>query len=286
MAQRPTNSFTALGGGVPVHYDRKPPQFGLGTQGTPSTWYCTKSFQKKLDKCFSELWEKCPLGKADVICTAGAWVNKPGRHGQGRAFDLDAIFWGDRMVLANNYPNDRIAYLGIESILRKHFGTVLNYEYNTAHRDHWHIDDGSAVAFLTGSTSRVKYLQMVLTHLFTIEQPLTIDGLYGKKTRNAARVVLKELRLANSEQIESDSKLDKRLKQVWVRFLDKAAERGLTILEPVETVHEPSAVELLEDLHRIIKTELGDTESRKRIEAAVTTFVSHPDIDAALTPPG
>jgi len=30
-------------------------------------------------------------------------------------------------VLAYNYPNDRVAYLGVEAVLRKHFGTVLNW---------------------------------------------------------------------------------------------------------------------------------------------------------------
>ena len=282
MAQRPNNSFKMLGGHVPVHYDRKPPNFGLGTRGTPGTWHCTTSFEKKLDNCFVELWEKCPLGKADVICTAGAWVNKSGMHGMGRAFDLDAIFWGDRMVLALNYPNDRIAYLGIESILRKHFGTVLNYAYNAAHRDHWHIDDGTSVGFQTGSESRVKYLQMALNDVFETEKRLEVDGAYGKNTRTAAREVLIELQLASSDEIASDSKLDQTLKRVWSQFLDATAKRGLAVLKPAAAPEQVSASKSLEDLYRVIKEVLGETEDRKRIETMLTTFVSHPEIDKVL----
>jgi len=71
MSRRPENSFTTLSERVPVHYDRSSGS-GLGTRGTPRKWYCTADFEKKLDNCFAELWSKCPLGKAEVICTAGA----------------------------------------------------------------------------------------------------------------------------------------------------------------------------------------------------------------------
>jgi hypothetical protein len=259
-----------------------PPDFGLGTQGKPTTWHCTSAFEDKLDACFAQLWEVCPLGKADVICTAGVWVDKTGMHGKGRAFDLDAVFWGDRLVLANNYPNDRVAYLGIEAILRKHFGTVLNYKYNAAHQDHWHIDDGSSVGFQTSSESRVKFLQMALNSVYAAQPVLSVDGDYGRKTRGAAREVLLELQLVASDQLAADSDVDRSLKQVWLALLDETARRGLNVLAPAREGQEPTAQELLERLYGVILEELEETEARKRIETAVTTFVSHPTISSAL----
>ena len=70
---------------------------------------------------FIELWRVCPLGRAEVVTSAGAYVNKPGSHGQGRGFDLDAIFWADKNFITLHYPQDRRFYLGVEAILRKHF---------------------------------------------------------------------------------------------------------------------------------------------------------------------
>lgn len=206
---QPKNSFKTLGGYVPVHYDRLP-ESGLGTRGVPRTWYCTKDFENKMDNCFVELWEKCPLGRADIICTAGAWVDKGGMHGRGQAFDLDAIFWGDRLVLAKNYPNDKVAYLGIESVLRRHFGTVLNYKYDRAHEDHWHFDDGASVGFRT-KRSVVLYLQMTLNEVFKVSPRLEVDGGYGNKTRDGVRQALKDCGLINATDVVSNNQLDQAL---------------------------------------------------------------------------
>jgi hypothetical protein len=277
---RPNNSFTTLGGNVPVHYDRHPAPYGLGSRGKPATWYCTDAFEKKMDNCFAELWKKCPLDKADIICTAGAWVNRSSMHGQGRAFDLDAIWWGDRLVLANNYPNDKVAYLGIESVLRKHFGTVLNYKYNDAHQDHWHFDDGTSVGFRT-QKSVVLYLQMTLNEIFKVNERLVVDGAYGDNTRGGVRQALEDCGLVNATEVSSNSKLDQALKDKWMAFLDEAAKRGLAVLKPTGG-EEESASDLLERLYDMINEEIGDSAARKTIEAALTTFTSHPTIESAL----
>ena len=281
MPQRPENSFTAIGDGVPVHYDRQPPQFGLGTKGRPGTWYCSERFEEKLDACFNEIWDSSPIGKAEVICTAGAWVNKGGMHGQGRAFDLDAIFWGDRAVFAFNYLNDRHAYLGIEAILRKHFGIVLNYEYNAAHKDHWHIDDGSPVAFYKSSESRVKFVQMAVNTLFNHSPSLEIDGDYGGLTRAGVKEALIQTGVATPDQLENASSVDSALKDKWLEFLGKCAETGLPYLAPEEPqITSPDL--LLENVYKVVEDELGNSEARKRIEVAITAFASHPSIEAAL----
>jgi hypothetical protein len=49
-------------------------------------------FETTLELCFQELWDLCPLGPAEVMKSADAWVDKSGVHGQDRALDLDGIF--------------------------------------------------------------------------------------------------------------------------------------------------------------------------------------------------
>ena len=145
IISRPTHSFKTLGG-VPVHYAR-PPVAQYGSRGKPHTFYCEAGFQKQLDSMFDELWLKCPFGKAEVITSAGAFVEKPGQHGKGRALDIDGIFWAERDFVTLRYPKDTKFYLGVEAILKKHFGTVLDYNYNKDHHDHFHVDNGSNVGF-------------------------------------------------------------------------------------------------------------------------------------------
>ena len=159
MATRPANSFKRIAD-VPVHYDRRSSS-DYGTRGVATRFYATTNTERKLDQCFLELWDRCPYGKAEVITSAGTWVNKPIYHGKGRAFDLDGIFWSNRTFVTkwDGYQGgDRRFYFGVEAILRKHFGTVLNYLYNAPHRDHFHIDDGTSVGFQSGSKSRVLFL--------------------------------------------------------------------------------------------------------------------------------
>lgn len=95
---KPANTFQTLGG-VPVHYDRRHPG-DYGTRGAPATFHATSEFEAKLDRCFEQLWELSPFGKAEAITSAGAWVNKPGFHGLGRALDLDGIFWREKTFVA------------------------------------------------------------------------------------------------------------------------------------------------------------------------------------------
>ncbi len=122
---RPTNSFRTITR-IPVNYDRLNNDYG--TRGIPYTFYSTNELEKKLDKCFGELWDLCPYGKAEIITSAGTYVNKSGQHGRGRAFDLDGIFWSNRdfVTLWDGYnKGDRRFYFGVYANLRKKFCTVL-----------------------------------------------------------------------------------------------------------------------------------------------------------------
>jgi len=215
MATRPDNSFTTLGN-VPVHYNRDRPA-DYPTRGRPYRYYCTQDFENKLDACIRELWNLNPYGKAEVITSAGAFVDKPSFHGQGRAFDLDGIFWSGRrfITLYDGYNGgNRKFYFGIEAVLRKHFGTVLDYNYNAEHRDHFHVDDGSPVGFRPGALSLVKSLQATLVYVFGLSVGKTgIDGDYGNSTKAAVSKALARLEIAGDIANQS----------VWLKFLTGTA---------------------------------------------------------------
>lgn len=277
---RPNNSTTRLGG-VPVHYARYADQrYTYGTRGRPYTFYCLSEFETKLENCFKELWEVCPLGPAEVITSAGAYVNKPGAHGKGRGFDLDAVFWKDMDLVTLNYPKQRSIYLGVEAVLRKHFGTVLNYEYNAAHQDHFHIDDLSEVSFDPGSRSRALFLQMAITHVFG--NPIDIDGQYGPETRGAARELLGRLGLASTSELQTSSDIEQSLSRNWTALLDKVAESAFQSLRGARP-EPPTPADLLHDVYRTVEAELGESQERKTIETALTAFADHAETVAWLS---
>ena len=233
---RPNNFFTTLSG-IPVHYDRFPSPNDYGTRGQPYRFYATPSFEDKLDHCFDDLWGICSNGRAELITSAGAFVDKPSFHGQGRAFDLDGIFWANRTFITfkDGYQrNDRKFYFGVEAVLRKHFGTVLDYLYNADHRDHFHVDDGSEVGFRGSSTSIVSFVQAALVYVFDLSVGASgIDGDYGSNTKAAVRQALSGLGITG----------DIANVNVWLQFLTGIAQtafgtRSLSSISSFESTSE------------------------------------------------
>ena len=261
---------------MPVHYDRAP-NAGYGTRGIPYTFHCTEPFEATLHAAFEELWAACPLGTAEVITSAGAYVDKGGLHGAGRAFDIDGIFWPDKAFVTNQYPSDRSFYLAVESVLRKHLGTVLNYKFDAAHQDHFHVSGRGEPGFVPGHESRVLYWQMALTHLF--DRPVTVDGLTGPETNGASRALLRALDMAEDDEMSTDDALHQALDRAWDDLLDEAARRGF---RGVADEAEKTPLQLLKALYATVAEELAGQASRKTVESAVTTFAQHPETDAWL----
>src|SRR3712207_3372990 len=105
---------------VPTHYAREPVA-PYGTRGVRRTFHCTHDFFARLEACFNELWAVAPLGQPEVLVSAGAHAEKPGEHGRGEAFDLDALFWPGRAFVTENMLRYPAFYLAIEAVLRRHF---------------------------------------------------------------------------------------------------------------------------------------------------------------------
>jgi hypothetical protein len=200
---------------VPTHYARQPVA-AYGTIGVQRTFHCTNAFYNKLETCFTELFRVCLDGRARAIVSAGAYVNKSGYHGMGRAFDLDAIFWSGRTFITNQFATYPSFYLGVEAVLRKHFGTVLAYNYNRAHRDHFHIDDGGGVGFRR-VRSVTLFAQGVCYYMLGMRFRGNVDGDYGSATRTALDSACAELGVPTPLTTLSN----------WNQFLDAAARLGL-----------------------------------------------------------
>ncbi len=200
---------------VPVHYARAPVA-AYGTRGKgPRTVRLAPAFRRALETCLEEVWAVCPLGAAEVLVSGGCYVEKCGKHGEGVAIDIDALFWRDRGLVTLMMSKDPVLYLGVEAIIRKHFGTVLNFYYNRAHRDHWHIDDGSPVAWYHTSRSRVLFLQAALAHVYETYLASDVDGIMGPKTVTALEHVL---------GIKGYDALG--FNAVWVPFLELTAKEA------------------------------------------------------------
>lgn len=172
--------------GVPIYYARQPVA-PYGTKGKgPRKVRLEKNFHLELAACLTDLWITHPWGKPEALVSGGCYVEKAGRHGEGRAIDIDAIWWAAAPQFplvtksALKYP---VLYLGVEAILRKHLGMVLNFWYNQAHEDHWHCDNGTPLGFRSSSRNQILFIQAALTYVH--KHILDIDGVLGNKTRDA-----------------------------------------------------------------------------------------------------
>lgn len=266
---KPSNYFEKLAG-VPVHYDRLAPPNNYGTRGRPTKFHVIEEFQHKLDNFFSELWELCPFGTPEVITSAGAYTEKPGWHGKGRAFDLDGIFWSNKTFVTLQYPTDPKFYLAVDAVLRKHFGTVLNYHYNSSHKDHFHIqDDGKALGFRK-VRSIIVFLQATLSEIFNDD--VEINGRWDSQTDVAIGRVLEILDI-DGDFFEIEN---------WLEFLTKTAAKAFGTLFPIPTDAEDTPLKLIEELYHVLDQELADSESRKNIESVLNRFTAHEETEKWL----
>lgn len=274
----PSHSFNTLGG-VPTHYDRLRPEHYGTRNGPHRSFNATAAFSAKLDAAFRDLWEICPFGRAEMIATAGAFVAKPGFHGEGRAFDLDAIFWPDVdfVTLEDGFRDrNRNLYFAVEAVLRMHFGQILNYNFNAAHRDHFHIDD-VAPGFRPASQSATFFLQNVLITVYG--QNIGLDGDFGQQTGRAAERVFESLGIQGG--------LGDR--DAWLSFLRVTAGRAFEAAEGGapgggggDDLSNRTPSELLLHVFEVIQQELSDTTLRAPVEHALNTFASHPRVRALL----
>jgi len=129
-------------------------------------------------------------------------------HNAGRGFDLTRLYAtvnGNRTFVVDARHNIwggtssaamwRRRYWATSASLNHHFKYVLHYAYNSAHDNHFHIDNlvsGSGNSnFSTGSESQVKHVQASCTHVWGYST--AIDGVWGSQTDTNSRRVLSRI---------------------------------------------------------------------------------------------
>lgn len=118
--------------------------------------------------------------QVDTILTGGLFVDKGGQHAKGIAIDVDGIIVGGKNFMALSAPDNWQRYLALEATLRQVFGQVLNYDYNKAHRDHWHCDLSQGNGFRKHSRAQTLFMQRALNTFW--DAGLRLDGEYGPLT--------------------------------------------------------------------------------------------------------
>lgn len=244
--------------GIALHYARSN-QFPYGSRGIPAEFSINERLYETLQSCFAEMFDACPLGPPEIITSAGIFVDKPNSyHRFGRAFDFDACFWGNYNFITRNFLSDPALYIAMESYLRRHFGIVLNYYFNRAHEDHWHIDNSAGLGFSTRQRSKILYLQMALSYIY--KEFVVIDGIWGPQTAGATQLTL--ARLGLDQDLTFDT--------TWLEFLrltGQEAFRQFTI--------ERNPKYLLDSLYATILDVEINNDDRQSIVNALNNFRQH-----------
>lgn len=176
--------------GKPLLYDRSAPDH-YGRTGIAFRPSVNPGFAATCDACFTELFAKLSQHAGLTVSSIlSGGVSRSGTgssyHHQNRAFDLDGLLMSNNSSwVADTFPQRPQIYLGIEAVLRKHFGTVLSYDYNRAHEDHFHFDNGTSVGFKQAAKSHVIFVQNVVSLVYG--SPIGRDGVWGPNTDGALR---------------------------------------------------------------------------------------------------
>ncbi|MFH1186147.1 MAG: hypothetical protein V1755_14080 [Chloroflexota bacterium] len=172
---------------VPIHYDRLSPPYHYATRGKgPRTVRSTPEFRDRLADWIDHLAAVCPMGRPEILVTAGFQVDKGSArntHRRGIAFDLDGLWWpdGERIFAQASNPIRFPRYLAIEAGLRMHFGWVRGRWADPKHDDHWHCDMSMPVGFAPRSPRCIRFVQAALKYVLP-GPPVVQDGKWGRET--------------------------------------------------------------------------------------------------------
>jgi hypothetical protein len=160
------------------------------------------------------------------ITSAGMLVDKPGMHGKGRACDWDAWTFTNveiapvRREHVSSSQAARQRYWALAALCRSMSSFVLHAEFNAAHEDHIHQDDGGgSIAFRSGSTSTVQLVQAVCNEIYGQSPALPVDGTFGTPTQKALARALRRVDL-DGDVNDPD---------VWRKFLRRSGRLGFRL---------------------------------------------------------
>ena len=207
--------------------DGVPLFFARGVQSRPQTFSVEPQFRDVLTRTVKAVRARAPDSFGDLvrITSAGIFVDKPGMHGLGRAFDHDA--WTFENVDIRPIGRDHAAgaigkrrrYWALAALIRSNSAFTLHAEFNAAHQDHIHQDNGGPQPFTTSSEATVKLVQSVCNEIFGQSPSLTVDGVFGEKSNAALREAMVRVDLAGDPFDPGQ----------WTRFLRRSGRLGFKL---------------------------------------------------------
>lgn len=218
----------AAGGLVTVSkLDGVPLFFARGVTPRPQSFPIEPGFRDMLVATVKSVRHRAPRSFGDLkrITSAGAFVQKPGRHGEGRAFDHDAWTFEhvDIRPLRKDHASDSLAqrqrYWALAAIMRSQGAFVLHGFFDAAHRDHIHQDNSKSVHFEASSEATVKLAQAVCNDIFRQSPRLDVDGAFGPKTKAAVRDAMNRVDLPGDVNDRAQ----------WKRFLLRSGRLGFEL---------------------------------------------------------
>jgi hypothetical protein len=179
--------------------------------GNPVTLQFNDTFYNQLStwKRWTSYNVPATWGSPVEVFSYGAYVDKPGMHGEGRAFDLARYRFknadGITKLLSCRYDQwngssntelYRTRYWGLACSLARYFQHVLTYYDNADHHNHLHADNqlyGSPTnaAYSTGSTSQTYILQAACRYVWAMGT--AVDGDWGPETSGDSTAVLRRI---------------------------------------------------------------------------------------------
>lgn len=155
------------------------------------------------------------------VYSYGAYVNKPGTHGQGRAFDIAKIIYrnssGTQHTISMRYDQWRNSgnaalyytrYWGAAASLMRRFRHVITYKDNTDHHNHIHVDNAlysllDDAYYSTGSVSQTYVVQGACRYVWG--HSTTLDGDWGPQTESHSTSVLRRIGRASGTVTNKDN---------------------------------------------------------------------------------
>lgn len=179
--------------------------------GNPVTLQFNDTFYNQL--CVWKRWTSYNVpdtwGAPVEAYSYGAYVNKPGMHGEGRAFDLARYNFRNSSGGVNhlscrydqwrgtaNESYLRPRYWGLACSLARYFQHVITYYDNSDHHNHIHADNAvygspSNATYKTSSTSQTYIVQAACN--FVWGHGTAVDGDWGPETSADSTAVLRRI---------------------------------------------------------------------------------------------
>jgi len=200
--------------------------YGRGREPAPAKFQCARDFMPRLENWLTVMaaWAPPQWGLLRSLTSAGSYVQKPGKHGEGRAIDVDTVTWESFSIspFGRQHASPDVVvrrrYLALDAMCRTAFSWVLDGWFNDEHGDHIHCDDSSELILTTTARSTVAFCQAACNDVYGAN--LAVDGQWGPMTRAAVDDALRRSR------IDGDPTVDRDTWQAWLRVISQVAFTG------------------------------------------------------------